>query len=85
MVSQVGTHGPSLHNNVKRALLEGGFILERELGANPNTAACDETARTGRQTLQACLVESEFGPIYVRDGLLGFANPRLTTVEGWEG
>lgn len=81
----VGTHSPSIHEHVRAIMLGAGWVLELDLNHNPRMVMCDATVLPSRddeydwlQRDETCLTGTEQGPMYVRDGLLSFYNPKFS-------
>ena len=73
----MGTHGTAIHAGVLEQLARAGFRITENLPFNPSTSACDLSVKAGVQTDPACLTITRYGPVYVRDGLIGAVNPGL--------
>jgi len=76
---QIGTHDNARHVVLRDKLRAYGWdIKEDELGGI--TSKCDsfisrdEYERAFREN---CTIDSPFGPVYVRDGVIGARNPQL--------
>ena len=89
----VGTHSNRIHAIVKRLFTQHGWVgtIDYHGGLEPSSVVegChknqSDTPITGDdtvgwdslQTNPDCLQMTAFGPVYVRDGMLSFANPAL--------
>lgn len=76
---QIGTHDNARHVILRDKLQAHGWdITEDELGGI--TSKCDlfiSRDEYERAFQENCTTESPFGPVYVRDGVIGARNPKL--------
>ena len=75
----VGTHSTAIHEQLKRLFAdEWGWEPTQDHVFALRYQACDKTVVDSLQTdLALCSEETPRGPVYVRDGLLGFRNPKF--------
>lgn len=73
----VGTHAADTHKNLRGLFESWGWHMTMDYGGiyHARMLECDSKVAQALQTDVSCLTESPWGPIYVRDGLLGFVNP----------
>jgi len=67
----IGTHGEAKHRALRDMFTEMGWIKALDL---ESSGPCDSTLVLSVQTNKACWTKTNFGPIYVRDGMLSFLN-----------
>jgi hypothetical protein len=73
----VGTHSPALHAQMRAFFQhELGWRKLIDLPWNQR-GECDRALVNSIQRDRSCLVQTRMGALYVRDGMLAFANPRL--------
>jgi hypothetical protein len=76
---QIGTHDNSKHLALRQRLESAGWIcIEDELGRA--TDACDRLIAEDKYVqavLENCTIDSDIGPLYVRDGALSMINPKF--------
>mmetsp|Transcript_28208 Transcript_28208/g.66869 ORF Transcript_28208/g.66869 Transcript_28208/m.66869 type:complete len:541 (-) Transcript_28208:12-1634(-) len=84
----IGAHSPEIHEELRSLFLSDGWILEMDYPHTPRMEYCDSQVQPGEarfegdagaflQRDRSCLVQTEQGPTYVRDGILSFFNDRF--------
>jgi len=71
----IGTHSAAIHVTL-RTFFTAKMNWRMVLDLPHFGTSCDNGLREAVQTRQECWVQTNFGPINVRDGLLAFVNPR---------
>ena len=72
----IGTHAAYIHTDLAKYFKSLGWIQTMDFPRNPKYHNCDKSVSevTDQFSVAAsCLYHTTFGPIYVRDGLLGTA------------
>lgn len=70
----VATHRLQYHVNLEQLFTSLGWIKTIDYQRNPDIMGCDATLSQESQEFwvkKQCLTDTEWGPVYVRDGLLG--------------
>eukprot|EP00961_Rhodomonas_salina_P254980 3446065-Rhodomonas_salina.2 len=77
--AHIGTHSHEIHRLVRSALTSAGWEIEFDLAFSPNLTFCDSQLREPDmlQREQSCLTDTKYGPVYVRDGIIGAVNTRF--------
>lgn len=76
----VGTHSASIHKELRAIFLDR--LKWREVLNLPHSGtAHDSTLRDSLQTNAAAWTRTNYGPVNVRDGMLGYVNPRFVPAQ----
>lgn len=71
----VGTHTAEIHVRMRKFFseeLRWRKVLDLDFNS---TRFCEDGLVNSRQTKRECWTQTPYGPLYVRDGLLGYVNP----------
>ena len=76
----IGTHTEAIHAKLRQLFAgDWGWTTTMNFLINPHYATCDAMVVEALQTNASCNSHTPWGPVYIRDGLLGFVNPRFVS------